>query len=181
MAGAVYCGPGRASRCRTTTRPWPGYLARLSKQEGARLQYALAGLTAAGYNEKKLRQYIKQALNAQQMDEYTAAARESAAAHPVGTSLASTAANLVGGMGYLAALPRTAANTWAAATGNYDAYIPIDENANSFRATKYAQTVREEVARQLQEKYPDGEFLGRIRRRFSMTRACRCWTISRRS
>ncbi len=137
-----------------------GYLARLSKQEGARLQYALAGLTAAGYDEKKLRQYIKQALNAQQMDEYTAAARESAAAHPVGTSLASTAANLVGGMGYLAALPRTAANTWAAATGNYDAYIPIDENANSFRATKYAQTVREEVARQLQEKYPDGEFLG---------------------
>lgn len=137
-----------------------GYLARLSKQEGARLQYALAGLTAAGYDEKKLRQYIKQALNAQQMDEYTAAARESAAAHPVGTSLASTAANLVGGMGYLAALPRTAANTWAAATGNYDAYIPIDENANSFRATKYAQTVREEVARQLQEKHPDGEFLG---------------------
>lgn len=137
-----------------------GYLARLSKQEGARLQYALAGLTAAGYDEKKLRQYIKQALNAQQMDEYTAAARESAAAHPVGTSLASAAANLVGGMGYLAALPRTAANTWAAATGNYDAYIPIDENANSFRATKYAQTVREEVARQLQEKYPDGEFLG---------------------
>lgn len=137
-----------------------GYLARLSKQEGARLQYALAGLTAAGYDEKKLRQYIKQALNAQQMDEYTAAARESAAAHPVETSLASTAANLVGGMGYLAALPRTAANTWAAATGNYDAYIPIDENANSFRATKYAQTVREEVARQLQEKYPDGEFLG---------------------
>lgn len=137
-----------------------GYLARLSKQEGARLQYAMAGLTAAGYDEKKLRQYIKQALNAQQMDEYTAAARESAAAHPVGTSLASAAANLVGGMGYLAALPRTAANTWAAATGNYDAYIPIDENANSFRATKYAQTVREEVARQLQEKYPDGEFLG---------------------
>lgn len=137
-----------------------GYLARLSKQEGARLQYALAGLTAAGYDEKKLRQYIKQALNAQQMDEYTAAARESAAAHPVGTSFASTAANLVGGMGYLAALPRTAANTWAAATGNYDAYIPIDENANSFRATKYAQTVREEVARQLQEKYTDGEFLG---------------------
>lgn len=137
-----------------------GYLARLSKQEGARLQYALAGLTAAGYDEKKLRQYIKQALHAQQMDEYTAAARESAAAHPVGTSLASAAANLVGGMGYLAALPRTAANTWAAATGNYDAYIPIDENANSFRATKYAQTVREEVARQLQEKYPDGEFLG---------------------
>lgn len=137
-----------------------GYLARLSKQEGARLQYAMAGLTAAGYDEKKLRQYIKQALNAQQMDEYTAAARESAAAHPVGTSFASTAANLVGGMGYLAALPRTAANTWAAATGNYDAYIPIDENANSFRATKYAQTVREEVARQLQEKYPDGEFLG---------------------
>ena len=78
----------------------------------------------------------------------------------MGTSFASTAANLVGGMGYLAALPRTAANTWAAATGNYDAYIPIDENANSFRATKYAQTVREEVARQLQEKYPDGEFLG---------------------
>lgn len=137
-----------------------GYLARLSKQEGARLQYALAGLTAAGYDEKKLRQYIKQALNEQQMDEYTAAARESAAAHPVETSLASTAANLVGGMGYLAALPRTAANTWAAATGNYDAYIPVDENANSFRATKYAQTVREEVARQLQEKYPDGEFLG---------------------
>lgn len=137
-----------------------GYLARLSKQEGARLQYALAGLTAAGYDEKKLRQYIKQALHAQQMDEYTAAARESAAAHPAGTSLASAAANLVGGMGYLAALPRTAANTWAAATGNYDAYIPIDENANSFRATKYAQTVREEVARQLQEKYPDGEFLG---------------------
>lgn len=137
-----------------------GYLERLSKQEGARLQYALAGLTAAGYDEKKLRQYIKQALNAQQMDEYTAAARESAAAHPVGTSLASTAANLVGGMGYLAALPRTVANTWAAATGNYDAYIPIDEHANSFRATKYAQTVREEVARQLQEKYPDGEFLG---------------------
>ena len=137
-----------------------GYLARLSKQEGARLQYALAGLTAAGYDEKKLQQYIKQSLNEQQMDEYTASARESAAAHPVGTSLASTAANLVGGMGYLAALPRTAANTWAAATGNYDAYIPIDENANSFRATKYAQTVREEVARQLQEKYPDGEFLG---------------------
>lgn len=137
-----------------------GYLARLSKQEGARLQYALAGLTAAGYDEKKLRQYIKQALNAQQMDEYTAAARESAAAHPVGTSLASAAANLVGGMGYLAALPRTVANTWNAATGNYDAYIPIDENANSFRATKYAQTVREEVARQLQEKCPDGEFLG---------------------
>lgn len=137
-----------------------GYLARLTKQEGARLQYAMAGLTAAGYDEKKLRQYIKQALHAQQMDEYTAAARESAAAHPVGTSLASTAANLVGGMGYLAALPRTAANTWAAATGNYDAYIPIDENANSFRATKYAQTVREEVARQLQEKYPEGEFLG---------------------
>ena len=137
-----------------------GYLARLSKQEGARLQYALAGLTAAGYDEEKLQQYIKQSLNEQQMDEYTASARESAAAHPVGTSLASTAANLVGGMGYLAALPRTAANTWAAATGNYDAYIPIDENANSFRATKYAQTVREEVARQLQEKYPDGEFLG---------------------
>ena len=137
-----------------------GYLARLSKQEGARLQYALAGLTAAGYDEEKLQQYIKQSLNEQQMDEYTASARESAAAHPVGTSFASTAANLVGGMGYLAALPRTAANTWAAATGNYDAYIPIDENANSFRATKYAQTVREEVARQLQEKYPDGEFLG---------------------
>ena len=137
-----------------------GYLARLTKQEGARLQYALAGLTAAGYDEEKLQQYLKQALNEQQMDEYTASARESAAAHPVGVSLASSAANLVGGMGYLAALPRTAANTWAAATGNYDAYIPIDENANSFRATKYAQTVREEVARQLQEKYPDGEFLG---------------------
>lgn len=137
-----------------------GYLARLTKQEGARLQYALAGLTAAGYDEEKLQQYIKQSLNEQQMDEYTASARESAAAHPVGTSLASSAANLVGGMGYLAALPRTVANTWNAATGNYDAYIPIDENANSFRATKYAQTVREEVARQLQEKYPDGEFLG---------------------
>lgn len=137
-----------------------GYLARLTKQEGARLQYALAGLTAAGYDEEKLQQYIKQALNAQQMDEYTASARESAAAHPVGTSLASSAANLVGGMGYLAALPRTVKNTWSAATGNYDAYIPIDENADSFRATKYAQTVREEVARQLQEKYPDGEFLG---------------------
>ena len=137
-----------------------GFLARLTKQEGARLQYALAGLTAAGYDEEKLQQYIKQALNAQQMDEYTASARESAAAHPVGTSLASSAANLVGGMGYLAALPRTVKNTWSAATGNYDAYIPIDENADSFRATKYAQTVREEVARQLQEKYPDGEFLG---------------------
>lgn len=137
-----------------------GYLARLTKQEGARLQYALAGLTAAGYDEEKLQQYIKQSLNEQQMDEYTASARESAAAHPVGTSLASSAANLVGGMGYLAALPRTVANTWNAATGNYDAYIPIDENANSFRATKYAQTVREEVTRQLQEKYPDGEFLG---------------------
>lgn len=137
-----------------------GYLARLTKQEGARLQYAMAGLTAAGYDEEKLQQYIKQSLNEQQMDEYTASARESAAAHPVGTSLASSAANLVGGMGYLAALPRTVANTWNAATGNYDAYIPIDENANSFRATKYAQTVREEVARQLQEKYPDGEFLG---------------------
>lgn len=137
-----------------------GYLARLTKQEGARLQYALAGLTAAGYDEEKLQQYIKQALNAQQMDEYTASARESAEAHPVGTSLASSAANLVGGMGYLAALPRTVKNTWSAATGNYDAYIPIDENADSFRATKYAQTVREEVARQLQEKYPDGEFLG---------------------
>lgn len=137
-----------------------GYLARLTKQEGARLQYALAGLTAAGYDEEKLQQYLKQALNAQQMDEYTASARESAEAHPVGTSLASSAANLVGGMGYLAALPRTVANTWSAATGNYDAYIPIDENADSFRATKYAQTVREEVARQLQEKYPDGEFLG---------------------
>lgn len=137
-----------------------GYLARLTKQEGARLQYAMAGLTAAGYDEEKLQQYMKQSLNEQQMDEYTASARESAEAHPVGASLASSAANLVGGMGYLAALPRTAANTWAAATGNYDAYQPIDENANSFRATKYAQTVREEVARQLQEKYPDGEFLG---------------------
>ena len=143
-----------------------GYLARLTKQEGARLQYALAGLTAAGYDEEKLQQYIKQSLNEQQMDEYTASARESAAAHPVGTSLASSAANLVGGMGYLAALPRTVANTWNAATGNYDAYIPIDENANSFRATKYAQTVREEVARQLQEKYPDGEFLGQNRAAF---------------
>lgn len=143
-----------------------GYLARLTKQEGARLQYALAGLTAAGYDEEKLQQYIKQSLNEQQMDEYTASARESAAAHPVGTSLASSAANLVGGMGYLAALPRTVANTWNAATGNYDAYIPIDENADSFRATKYAQTVREEVARQLQEKYPDGEFLRQNRAAF---------------
>lgn len=143
-----------------------GYLARLTKQEGARLQYALAGLTAAGYDEEKLQQYIKQSLNEQQMDEYTASARESAAAHPVGTSLASSAANLVGGMGYLAALPRTVANTWSAATGNYDAYIPIDENADSFRATKYAQTVREEVARQLQEKYPDGEFLRQNRAAF---------------
>lgn len=137
-----------------------GYLARLSKQEGARLQYALAGLTAAGYDEKKLRQYIKQALNAQQMDEYTAAARESAAAHPGGDELckrggeSSSAGWLPGG-----AAPDGGQHL-AAATGNYDSYIPIDENANSFRATKYAQTVREEVARQLQEKYPDGEFLG---------------------
>ena len=55
-------------------------------------------------------------------------------------------------MGYLAALPRTVANAWRIHTGNPDAYVPLDENSDAFRATRYAETIRQEVARQLQGK-----------------------------
>ena len=106
----------------------------------------------AGYDADKLDEYISRALNAQRMDEYTGRAADFAADSPVGASAASSAANLVSGMGYLAALPRTVANAWRIHTGNPDAYVPLDENSDAFRATRYAETIRQEVARQLQGK-----------------------------
>lgn len=132
------------------------YLEKLTARYRSDRNFALANLQHAGYDADKLEQYISRALNAQRMDEYTGRAADFAADSPVGASAASSAANLVGGMGYLAALPRTVANAWRIHTGNPDAYVPLDENSDAFRATRYAETIRQEVARQLQGK-TDGQ------------------------
>lgn len=128
------------------------YLEKLTARYRSDKNFALANLQHAGYDADKLEQYITRALNAQKMDEYTGRAADFAADSPVGASAASSAANLVSGMGYLAALPRTVANAWRIHTGNPDAYVPLDENSDAFRATRYAETIRQEVARQLQGK-----------------------------
>lgn len=128
------------------------YLEKLTARYRSDRNFALANLQHAGYDADKLEQYISRALNAQRMDEYTGRAADFAADSPVGASAASSAANLVSGMGYLAALPRTVANAWRIHTGNPDAYVPLDENSDAFRATRYAETIRQEVARQLQGK-----------------------------
>lgn len=128
------------------------YLEKLTAKYRSDKNFTLANLAHAGYDADKLEQYITRALNAQKMDEYTGRAADFAADSPVGASAASSAANLVSGMGYLAALPRTVANAWRIHTGNPDAYVPLDENSDAFRATRYAETIRQEVARQLQGK-----------------------------
>ena len=128
------------------------YLEKLTARYRSDRNFALANLQHAGYDADKLDEYISRALNAQRMDEYTGRAADFAADSPVGASAASSAANLVSGMGYLAALPRTVANAWRIHTGNPDAYVPLDENSDAFRATRYAETIRQEVARQLQGK-----------------------------
>lgn len=128
------------------------YLEKLTARYRSDKNFALANLQHAGYDADKLDEYISRALNAQRMDEYTGRAADFAADSPVGASAASSAANLVSGMGYLAALPRTVANAWRIHTGNPDAYVPLDENSDAFRATRYAETIRQEVARQLQGK-----------------------------
>lgn len=128
------------------------YLEKLTARYRSDKNFALANLQHAGYDADKLDEYISRALNAQRMDEYTGRAEDFAADSPVGASAASSAANLVSGMGYLAALPRTVANAWRIHTGNPDAYVPLDENSDAFRATRYAETIRQEVARQLQGK-----------------------------
>lgn len=128
------------------------YLEKLTAKYRSDKNFALANLQHAGYDADKLDEYISSALNAQRMDEYTGRAADFAADSPVGASAASSAANLVSGMGYLAALPRTVANAWRIHTGNPDAYVPLDENSDAFRATRYAETIRQEVARQLQGK-----------------------------
>lgn len=132
------------------------YLEKLTARYRSDKNFALANLQHAGYDADKLDEYISRALNAQRMDEYTGRAADFAADSPVGASAASSAANLVSGMGYLAALPRTVANAWRIHTGNPDAYVPLDENSDAFRATRYAETIRQEVARQLQGK-TDGQ------------------------
>lgn len=132
------------------------YLEKLTVRYRSDKNFALANLQHAGYDADKLDEYISRALNAQRMDEYTGRAADFAADSPVGASAASSAANLVSGMGYLAALPRTVANAWRIHTGNPDAYVPLDENSDAFRATRYAETIRQEVARQLQGK-TDGQ------------------------
>lgn len=132
------------------------YLEKLTARYRSDKNFALANLQHAGYDADKLDEYISRALNAQRMDEYTGRAADFAADSPVGASAASSAANLVSGMGYLAALPRTVANAWRIHTGNPDAYVPLDENSDAFRATRYAETIRQEVARQLQDK-TDGQ------------------------
>lgn len=128
------------------------YLEKLTAKYRSDKNFTLANLAHAGYDADKLEQYITRALNAQKMDEYTGQAADFAADSPVGASAASSAANLVSGMGYLAALPRTVANAWNIHTGNPEAYIPMDENSDAFRATRYAETIRQEVAQQLQGK-----------------------------
>lgn len=128
------------------------YLEKLTAKYRSDKNSTLANLAHAGYDADKLEQYITRALNAQKMDEYTGQAADFAADSPVGASAASSAANLVSGMGYLAALPRTVANAWNIHTGNPEAYIPMDENSDAFRATRYAETIRQEVAQQLQGK-----------------------------
>lgn len=128
------------------------YLEKLTARYRSDKNFALANLQHAGYDADKLEQYISRALNAQRMDEYTGRAADFAEDAPVGASAVSSAANLVGGMGYLAALPRTVANAWNIHTGNPEAYIPLDENSDAFRATRYAETIRQEVAQQLQGK-----------------------------
>lgn len=128
------------------------YLEKLTARYRSDKNFALANLQHAGYDADKLDEYISRALNAQRMDEYTGRAADFAADSPVGASAASSAANLVSGMGYLAALPRTVANAWRIHTGNPEAYVPLDENSDAFRATRYAETIRQEVARQLQGK-----------------------------
>lgn len=132
------------------------YLEKLTARYRSDRNFALANLQHAGYDADKLEQYISRALNAQRMDEYTGRAADFAADSPVGASAASSAANLVSGMGYLAALPRTVANAWRIHTGSPDAYVPLDENSDAFRATRYAETIRQEVAKQLQGK-TDGQ------------------------
>ena len=128
------------------------YLEKLTARYRSDRNFALANLQHAGYDADKLEQYISRALNAQRMDEYTGRAADFAADSPVGASAASSAANLVSGMGYLAALPRTVANAWRIHTGSPDAYVPLDENSDAFRATRYAETIRQEVSQQLQGK-----------------------------
>lgn len=128
------------------------YLEKLTARYRSDKNFALANLQHAGYDADKLDEYISRALNAQRMDEYTGRAADFAADSPVGASAASSAANLVSGMGYLAALPRTVANAWRIHTGNPESYVPLDENSDAFRATRYAETIRQEVARQLQGK-----------------------------
>lgn len=118
---------------------------------------SLQALTAAGYDEDALTQYMDRELDARQMEQFREDTRQSAQEHPVATSAASTATNLVSGIGWISSIPQAAKNAWAGLTGNYDAYTPINTDTNWYRAGQYTKEVREEVAKNIESE--SGTFL----------------------
>lgn len=115
----------------------------------------LARLSAQGYDAERLQQYIEQSLNEQSMDEFTMQASSQAQEHPVAASIDSSVVNLLSGVGYLASAPRAISNAAAGITGNYENYVPIDTNSQSFEASQYVMAVRDEVAKNIVENGGD--------------------------
>ena len=115
----------------------------------------VARLSAQGYDGERVQQYIEQSLNEQSMDEYTAETRAYAQENPGAASVKSSFANLLSGGGYLSAAPQAFTNAMAGITGNYENYVPIDTNDESFAFTQYVTSVRDEVAKNIVENGGD--------------------------
>lgn len=115
----------------------------------------VARLSAQGYDGERVQQYIEQSLNEQSMDEYTAETRAYAQENPGAASVKSSLANLLSGGGYIASGRQAVSNAVAGITGNYENYVPIDTNDESFAFTQYVTSVRDEVAKNIVENGGD--------------------------
>lgn len=115
----------------------------------------VARLSAQGYDGERVQQYIEQSLSEQSMDEYTAETRAYAQENPGAASVKSSFANQLSGGGYLSAAPQAFTNAMAGITGNYENYVPIDTNDESFAFTQYVTSVRDEVAKNIVENGGD--------------------------
>lgn len=127
------------------------FLERIQQEQQHTVDTNIARLQAQGYDPDRLGQYIQQALNEQTMDERNAEARQYAEDSPVEASVGSSFHNLLSGGAYLTSIPQAIKNAWYAGTGQYEKYVPIDTNQESFAFTQHVTAVRDEVANNIEE------------------------------
>lgn len=126
-------------------------LEQMHQQNSRNVNVSMARLQAQGYDPKRLRQYIQQALNEERMDAKNAEAREFANEHPVAATVGSSLTNVLSGGGYIASAPQAIGNAISGIRGNYNNYIPIDTNSVGFDQAQYVMAVRDEVTKNIQE------------------------------